>query len=260
MARIHVVSDFHLEFVGLDLEHHQPDCDVVVVAGDVYPGPEGIGWLASKFSKPVIYIAGNHEYYVENKCMEIVHAEIVNAEKNHQHVNFIQNEVIVLNGIRYIGATLWTDFNLYGTGPISEFYALEGMNDFYCITWGGGYPLNPNKVKEEFRTSLNFIVEELEKSFNGPTVVVTHHLPSELSVAPQYVGSPLNPCFGSNLNQLIEHFQPDLWIHGHTHANCDYTIGKTRILCNPFGYRNRADRNNGKRENWDFIPDLVVDV
>lgn len=260
MVKIHVVSDFHLEFVGLDLIHEQPECDIVVVAGDVFPGPEGIHWLGHTFNKPVVYIAGNHEYYRPDLDMEVVHALIQDAEKEYPHVNFLQNETITIQGIRFICATLWTDFNLYGNPQLAEEIAVEGMCDFEQVTWGGGIPLNVEKVKDEFYTSYGYMMEELQNPFNGKTVVVTHHLPSAMSIAPQYFNSSLNPCFGSNLNKFIKRFQPNLWIHGHTHSNVDYWIDNTRVICNPYGYRNRVDRNNGKRENWDFIPDLVIDV
>jgi hypothetical protein len=35
---------------------------------------------------------------------------------------------------------------------------------------------------------------------------------------------------------LLRAQRPALWLHGHTHASVDCTVGETRIVCNPFGY------------------------
>lgn len=42
------------------------------------------------------------------------------------------------------------------------------------------------------------------------------------------------------------------WFHGHTHDSCDYQFGRTRVLCNPFGYPDAVNR--------EFRGDLVVGV
>jgi Icc-related predicted phosphoesterase len=94
---------------------------------------------------------------------------------------------------------------------------------------------------------------ELSQKFDGPTVVVTHHAPSPRSIAPKFADSELNPAFTSNLEPLIEHYQPALWVHGHMHNSSDYKIGQTRVVCNPRGYF--PDELNPL-----FNPDLVVDL
>jgi Icc-related predicted phosphoesterase len=102
-------------------------------------------------------------------------------------------------------------------------------------------------------TSKAWLVNELRRTFKGPTVVVTHHLPATLSIASQYKNDPLNPAFASNLEDVIEMHQPDLWIHGHTHVACDYEIYGTRVVCNPRGY---PSESTGKG----FTPGLVVEI
>jgi hypothetical protein len=73
-------------------------------------------------------------------------------------------------------------------------------------------------------------------------VVVTHHLPSQRCVAPQWAGHPLNPFFVCELDALIQERRPAIWIHGHTHDSVDVRVGETRILCNPFGYPRTCGR------------------
>lgn len=104
----------------------------------------------------------------------------------------------------------------------------------------------------EHRQDLAFLVDELAKPHAGPTVVITHHLPSPGSIAARFAGSALNPTFASDLDWLIREAAPASWIHGHTHEACDYRSFKTRVLCNPMGY------NPGKANG--FRMDLIVDV
>jgi Icc-related predicted phosphoesterase len=63
----------------------------------------------------------------------------------------------------------------------------------------------------------------------------------------------LNPAFASGLEDVIEKYQPDLWIHGHTHVPCDYELCGTRVVCNPRGYPNEISSDG-------FAPDLVVEI
>jgi Icc-related predicted phosphoesterase len=74
-----------------------------------------------------------------------------------------------------------------------------------------------------------------------------------MSVAKRYANDPLNPAFASRLEDLIEKYQPALWIHGHTHEPCDYELFGTRVLCNPRGYP-REKRGSA------FDPGLVVEI
>ena len=102
------------------------------------------------------------------------------------------------------------------------------------------------------RTSVASLVNELEKPFDGPTVVVTHHVPATPSIADRYRNDPLNPAFASRLEGVIEKYQPELWIHKHTHVPCDYEIFGTRVLCNPRGYPSQPQEK--------FSPALIVEL
>jgi Icc-related predicted phosphoesterase len=85
-------------------------------------------------------------------------------------------------------------------------------------------------------SSKAFLAETLATTFAGPTVVVTHHGPQWLSVHPRYRADLLTAAFVSDLSALIMDFQPNLWVHGHVHSSFDYSVGQTRVLCNPHGY------------------------
>lgn len=83
-------------------------------------------------------------------------------------------------------------------------------------------------------------------------MVVTHHAPSPRCIRPWFEGNPFNLAFAANLDDLIEQYQPPLWIHGHMHDPVDEWVGRTRILANPAGYP--------QENNTDFNPALCVDL
>jgi Icc-related predicted phosphoesterase len=99
--------------------------------------------------------------------------------------------------------------------------------------------------------SRAFIEATLRDGYEGPTVVVSHHAPSPASIDRQYMGSPMNPAFASDLSDMIWECQPAMWIHGHMHHNSAYSLGETQVICNPRGY---GDENPG------FDPGMVISV
>lgn len=109
----------------------------------------------------------------------------------------------------------------------------------------------PEDSVEIHDTSKAWLVGELKREFDGPTVVLTHHLPAATSVAKRYANDPLNPAFASRLDDVIEKYRPDLWIHGHTHVPCDYELFDTRIVCNPRGYP--GERRDSRFQAGQFV-------
>ena len=51
------------------------------------------------------------------------------------------------------------------------------------------------------------------------------------------------------MHHLIEERKPALWVHGHTHTSFNYTIGPTRVVCNPLGYQTAGELNVNFDEN-----------
>lgn len=257
--KIHVLSDLHLEFGKLKL----PDieADVTVLAGDIGVGLQGIEWaLASiPWHRPVIYVMGNHEFYGQRVMMELWQAAREKVKGTHVHL--LENEAIEIEGVRFLGTTLWTDFALFGGGSRKQaMIDALALADFSNIitAHAAGYSRHRAKLFTP-QTSLNlhkvsraWLDQELDKPYDGKTVVVTHHAPSWGSLAPRWAKDPISPCFVSNLPGLVE--RADLWIHGHTHDGFDYHVEKCRVVCNPRGYVHYRD------ENPLFDPALVVDL
>ena len=246
--KLHVLSDLHTEFA--DFSPPETDADVVILAGDIGVGLGGIEWAARQFPKaPVIYVPGNHEFYGHDIGLtdELKAAAPAN-------IDVLNNDKLELHGIRFLGSTLWTDFNLHGDEEawFARQCAKQLMKDFASIH-NGSRRFTPEDSVELHEASKTWLVGELERKFEGPTVVVTHHLPASTSVALRYANDPLNPAFASSLEDVIEKHRPELWIHGHTHAPCDYELFDTRIICNPLGYP-------GENRRSEFRDDLVVSI
>lgn len=223
-----IFSDLHHDFGKFDLPVPFA-ADVAIAAGDVQ-NDELLLKLGSTL--PTIFVAGNHEFY--GNCYEDRMDELRSLGSEQLYV--MQNESVTLGNVRFVAATLWTDYNRHD--PIAMNLARGSMNDHRKIKWSKQpwQRFRPEEASALHADSVRAIESVLSAPHNGPTVVVTHHAPSELSVAERYRGDVLNYAYFSDLNWLIERYQPELWVHGHVHSSFDYSIGDTRVLCNPHGY------------------------
>ena len=246
-----ILSDLHLELSTFSAP--QDDVDVIVLPGDIHKNNLGIYWARATWpDKPIVYVAGNHEFYKQDRLNVLENLRLAAAEQN---VYFLENDEVVINGVRFIGCTLWTDFCLYGKGKQAECMdiARELLNDFALIS-EQGLQFTPEDSLMLHHQSKDWLSKKLiNETFQGKTVVVTHHCPSWNSVAPKYQSNLLSACFASRLEDLLGKSQ--LWIHGHTHERFDYDLKGTRVVCNPRGYVLRGDV-----ENSSFNPHKIVCV
>lgn len=233
--------------------------DVVILAGDIDVGARAVEWVNQAFpGLPVLYVHGNHEGYGQN--LDEAQKEIAEACAATSNVHYLDRREQVIDGVRFLGATLWTDFKLYGKAfyPAAVHDAGQHMNDYKRIRLANkGYrKLRPSDTEGwHFRDRI-WIEERLSEPFDGRTVVVTHMAPSEQSIPDEYKGDSCSPAFASNLDHLVK--RTDLWIHGHVHHSLDYQIGAGRVVCNPLGYPGHIDRI--QPENVAFNPNFVVEL
>lgn len=259
--RLHVLSDLHLEVAPFVPAH--PAADVMVVAGDVDTGGTGLEWLRREFGDArVVFVPGNHEYY-QGDFLER-RAEL-HARAHALAIDLLDDSSAVIGDVRFLGATLWTDLELYGAEGRAALLArgLEHLVEYHTIRVGGAR-FTPEHSLALHRASRAYLERELARPFAGKTVVVTHHGPHPASIHPRFAGSLVNPSFISDLSALMG--RAALWIHGHTHAACDYVVAGTRVLANPRGYCGRhpvSGRLHGSPdapENADFDPALVIEI
>lgn len=234
-VKIRVLSDLHLELH----DWNPPDvaADVIVLAGDIHSGARGIEWARRQFPlTPVFYVPGNHEFYGWDIQETLPRLQQAGRRFG---VDVLQGRGVIIGGVRFLGATLWTDFALHGADVQSIARAMSdakyGMSDFSVIRHGAHGVFRPEHSRAMHVEQVCWLRERLADEFPGPTVVITHHLPHPRSLHWKCWGSPLNPGFASDLSLLMG---PPVaaWIHGHIHESCDYLEQGTRVLCNPRGY------------------------
>lgn len=246
--KIGILSDLHLPAYGMR-PHPAQAGDVMILAGDISVGLGGIAWAETVFTCPIIYVLGNHEYYGQD--MDALDSRMPQRVAG-TNITVLRDATTVIDGVRFIGATLWTDFELFGTPVVSAHFARSGMNDYRVIGKDGG-ALMPTDTRALHLASRAYLERTLAEPFAGKTVVVTHHAPSLKSVAPRFKDDPFTPCFASDLESLVASSGAVLWIHGHVHDSADYTLGNTRVIANPKGYRGEERERETPPFRWDYV-------
>jgi len=258
--RLLILSDLHLEF-GLFETPDPALFDVAVLAGDIWPGPKPAYWARRPHTfagKPVVLVPGNHEFYGGDRLRTL---ELLREAAAGSNVHLLDRDQLVIDGVRFVGATFWTDFAVDETrgmpADLAMVCARRGLNDFSLIR-EGDRRFTPTDALLEHKLSRRWLQEQLDvpaDEATSTTVVVTHHAPSRRSMDPIFEGSDLNPCFSS---ELPESFfgKAALWIHGHMHNSSDYAHHGTRVVANPRGYV----RWDGQNENKNFRRDLVIEI
>ena len=257
--KLQVMSDLHLEHhrdggatLLAELAAAQPtDIDILVLAGDIVnlrrqKNLDPLRWFCDHYPR-ICYLPGNHEYYGTNP--KGADDRLRHFIRTHPAIYSLKPGVAYLgpdishksrtgyHHLSIFGATMW-----FSRAQGNERY-YDRINDFALI--GGSFPEYAYRHNEQFHQFLTDVL------LPGDTVI-THHLPSYKSVHPRYEGDPLNRFFVSDMEDIIEERKPALWIHGHTHESCDYTIGITRVVCNPYGYPHERNPN--------FDPALVIEI
>ena len=244
--KFRLMSDLHLEFQDKVLDFTptplQEDFDtVLILAGDIGVGTDAksfIEKMCKQFYK-VVYCLGNHEFY--HKEYNKVRKQWRAMEMPENFV-FLDDDVAFIENVRLVGGTLWTDFD--GDNWFAKQRAQDSMNDYHCIKFKEGNKhsgyrkrkFNPMDAVRAHKQTLFTITEAVREKHDGPTIVVTHHLPHPLCIHDTFKGNALNPAYVTNLDMYIEEYDIDVWCHGHTHNNVDVEVHNTRILCNPRGY------------------------
>lgn len=267
--KILVLSDLHIEFAPFEPDPAAVEAaDLIVLAGDISIGTQGIPWARKTFAdKHIIYIAGNHEFYRQHwtELLPELRAQAAGCG-----VHFLENDSVTIDGVRFLGCTLWTDFLLFGEDKqaAARRDATTFMNDFSQIradSMRADGPLTSRLSTEHtiqrHQESLAWLKAELAGCDPASTVVITHHYPSRRSTAPKWSKDLVSAIFGSDLATEVL-LGAKLWIHGHTHESCDYRIGDSRrsvrIVCNPRG--SPLGWHKSEFENAGFEPALLIDI
>ena len=239
------MSDLHLEFGAFDV----PDIerDVVILAGDIHYSRALEKFLKRLSEKTkVVFVAGNHEYYFKEYCQKGKFLRSIRSP----NVYFLDNGYVQIDGITFVGCTLWTDMN--HNDPSILNYIHSKMNDYNIISLNGT-PLIPENTVQMHGFSVGYLNHCLSNFDPRTSVLITHHAPSFKSTSCWEQSDPINYAYASDLHWLIEKHNPLLWVHGHIHCSFDYFINKTRVVCNPRGYF--PDHLNPS-----FNPNFIIEI
>jgi predicted phosphodiesterase len=233
--RLYVLSDLHLErtqFTPLG-----PDADVVVLAGDIARGTSGVEWARGwADGREVLYVAGNHEFY-GHAAPDLID-ELRRAAAG-SSVRVLENDEAIIDGVRFLGCTMWSDFDYDGPERRAESMRVCGrvVNDYKHIEFGLERRLiTPQDTRELHLRSRQWLRRRLAERHDGHTVVITHHAPL-IRTKPQVpLLRALAGAFVSDLSDLMGEERVALWVYGHTHRSADGQRDGTRVLSNPRGY------------------------
>jgi hypothetical protein len=253
--KVQIMSDLHIGYPGArGFPPLAPGAGLVMVAGDTC---EGLRLAIREMRKAhpateIVAVAGNHEFYRTTYCEELDAARECARELG---VHLLENQTVTFGKLRVIGATLWTDYDLFGESlrqPAMR-AAAETMRDHRRIKWERSpwKRFQPQEARMLHLRSRAYIEAELAKPHDGPTVVLTHHAPVVEAVEPQLRGRLVAAAYASDLGSTIDRYQPDHWISGHTHFPMDLCRGRTRLISNPCGYINELSS---------FDPAFIIDV
>ncbi|MCW5254864.1 metallophosphoesterase [Verminephrobacter aporrectodeae subsp. tuberculatae] len=268
---IQLLSDLHLEVQPHFVPEPTPGASVLVLAGDIgsyQPGsqlgdddfglarfsplPQYAGWPT-----PVLFVPGNHEY--DALDFDAAHQRL-RCTCERLGITWLERESVLLQGVRFVGTTLWSDFDALagGAGPNDPGLRLKLRDkafraaNFYLRRTGGtraGVPFLAEPMRAQALACQQWLEAALQVPFAGPTVVVTHFAPSLRSADPRYGLVPATAGFCNALDALLARAR--LWLHGHLHAPSDYWVQGTRsdgsawqcrVVANPLGYARKGEQ------------------
>lgn len=249
--KLHVISDLHLERAPFTVP--EVEADVAVLAGDIAPGTAGIDWIRRHFDgRPVLHVAGNHEFYGED--LPGLTTRLKQAAAGSE-VHVLEDDEVVIDGVRFLGCSLWSDFNFAGSENRAHTMRIceRLVNDYKQIRASDpSRPLRAQDTRDLHLASRAWLTERLATEHEGPTVVITHHAPVVRRRPENPLMAAVGGAFASDLSEMINADAVDLWVFGHIHRAVDTEVNGTRLLSNQRGYPHEPVPG--------FDPGLVVEV
>ena len=249
--RLHVLSDLHLEHSPF--EPAEVDAELVILAGDVAPGLAGVEWAKDAFGgRPVLYVSGNHEFYGHSLPRLTHELKLATAGS---HVSVLERDELVIDGVRFLGCSLWSDFDFAGRENRENSMRVceRVVNDYKQIRLSDPErSLLAEDTRRLHLASRAWLAERLAQPHAGPTVVVTHHSPVVREPPANPVLAAIAGAFASDLTELMGGDVVDLWVFGHIHRAIDMEVKGTRVLANQRGYPHEPVAG--------FDPQLVIEL
>jgi Calcineurin-like phosphoesterase len=258
---VHWMSDLHLEHSNFDL-HSTIDSGILLLIGDISADFTLLDAFFRKLNENVkaVYIPGNHEY--ENKTFQEVVPFLKELLSVYPNVTVLDNESCVIDSIKIIGSTLWSNFDI--TDHFTRRDMMKRADELFSDFTRGRFIEEGNLRRftvydslEQFDRSYKYIEFELTKNrVDMPTIVATHFSPSNLSRHPKFGDSAMNAYWHNKIDHLIP--LANYWFHGHTHETMEYMVEETFVGCNPRGTSKML--NLSSNEKFDANRSVDVEV
>ena len=271
-VNIQLLSDLHLESNPHFRAVPAPGADVLVLAGDIGSYQEGsqlarlgiadfglaqfsplpISQGGAAWPTPVLFVPGNHEY--DGLDFDDAHARLKETCQR-LGLTWLERDTVVWGGVRFVGCTLWTDFDALTAREASDGGMTLGAQlkarekafraaNFYLKknhSLRGGQPMLAEDLRAQGLISQDWLQTALATPFDGPTVVVTHFAPTLDSADPRYGLNPGTAGFCNALDALLP--LATLWLHGHLHCANDFVRSGCRVVANPLGYARKGEQD-----------------
>ena len=270
---IQLLSDLHLESNPHFVPQPAPGADVLVLAGDIgsYQNDSSLTRLGiadfglQRFANwpcPVVFVPGNHEY--DGQDFSETHARLQDVCARLGLI-WLERETVTIQGVRFAGCTLWTDFDAITSAravgnPVTVGQQLVARDKAFRAAnhalrrhhaLRADQPMMAEAIRELGLQNQLWLRQTLSAPVGCKTVVVTHFAPSLLSADPRYGVNAGTAGFCNALDDLLPKAQ--LWLHGHLHCPVDYVAGGCRVVANPLGYAR-------KNEQLYFKPQSCIEV
>jgi hypothetical protein len=260
-VKIQLMSDLHLEGNPHFVPRPAPGAELLVLAGDIGSYQRGSRLHDSDFGLarfsprhgwpvPVLYVPGNHEY------------DLLDFDETHVRlretcerlgITWLEREQHVLGDVRFVGTTLWADFDALLLQPgqpeptlqdeLKQRHKAYRAANYYlqkACAMRHGKPWLAEGWREHALVCQAWLREALAQPFAGTTVVVTHFAPSLRSTDPRYGVTPATAGFCNSLQDLLARAQ--YWLHGHLHCQHDYVEAGCRVVANTLGYASKGEQ------------------
>lgn len=261
------MSDLHLE--SQDFRWPVPEGDVAIIAGDLCHAcclaptrtdryalaqrdrvRRFTDALPRRFAR-VLMVMGNHEHY------DGTFEDTAVALRQHlPGVTLLNSESVSIGGVRFLGATLWSDFDNRSAATMMAVRRRMGEYFFVKRRLADGTlrKLQPADTLAEFDRAWSWLETDLAAAPDVPTVVITHHAPSFKGCNPRHAGTGLDGAYASDLEAEIARFaNVRAWVHGHTHIRRTYAIGGVPVYVNCRGF-------DGKEASTGFSPARYFEI
>lgn len=150
-----------------------------IVAGDIADGMEHalreLLVLHRRTGRPIVFVSGNHDLFGQ-------HIDAFDQSTIGPIYMLPGGERIVIDGVHFVGATLWTNWQLIDREFQSPAWAARSMPEYNHVYRDDGdliWPIDTSAAHDRHRGAIERV---LATPHAGPTVVVTHHVPTPHNV------------------------------------------------------------------------------